>query len=219
MSSTTRGDLKTALKSRLDESDYNYWNEARFNTLLNKAHRRVAQDTGIIEKTFYASVTSGIREYAFPTNYIDSLQVQWKKEPVTMVETTWLDTYDTDWRETSGSSLEYATVENGNLSLYPIPNAAAAAETNPLRLKCRVYPDDFTDDSGTIEIPDYMVEILLDVAEALAWESYDKAKAQLKYADYERGLGLYIKRGKSPEGPRAELHARHLDRRTYRSNY
>jgi len=219
MPSTTRGDLKTALKSRLDESDYNYWNEARINSICDKAHRHIAQDTGILEKTYKATAVSGTREYDLPSNFIDALQVQWEKQPVDFVESSYLDTMDADWRETSGSSVSSVTVENGRLSLYPLPNATAAALTTPLRLKCRVFPDDFTDDASTIEVPDYMVEILLDKAEALAWESYDKPKSQLKSDDYYRGLGRYEKRGKRPEGPRAQLHTKNLDRKSYRDSY
>lgn len=219
MGTITRSTLRTDLKDRLGEAGYGYWTEARANTVLDRAHKHVAFDMGMIESTMDADVTNGTREYALPSRFTEMLGVQWEKEPIPLVESEWLDAHDPDWRDDTGDAAMIATVENGKLALYPTPNATAAALTKPLRIRTRRAPASFSDDSSTIDIPDHAIDALLLWAEQLAWRAYDKNQANEAKANYMVEAGKYRRKSLSPEGPRARRSALQVDRQTYRDNY
>ena len=215
----TRGNLKTMIKQRLSVDNFEFFTETDLNTILDDSHEQVIIDAKLNEKTMKSSVTVSKREYALPSNFLELLQVQWKKIPIPIVESDWLDEHDEDWRDTTGGAVSHATIENGNLSLYPTPNTTAAALTTPLRIKVRRSPAAFSDDNSTIEMSDYLAKVLLDYAESLAWEGYDKSKAEKKLADYERRISKLKPLTITPEGPKAQRRGKFTTGKDHWDNY
>ncbi len=136
------------VRQRYNAINDTFWSQSEIFGYLTDACMEAARECFLIERTYTSTTTSGVQEYAFPTNTIAIKRITWngiRVDPIAMIEddaVTGLNQGTTD----TGTPIYYWQW-NYTISLRPIPGDA-----QELKIWSYNLPSDITV-ASTIEIP------------------------------------------------------------------
>jgi len=188
-------DLQTDLQFYLGETTFSTWTQAQQQRQINLAYKDVcnASHWKFTESTIRDSTSANTQEYALPSDIVGRpYEVRWLS-----LSSQWLKLIPIDFRElevfdqTSTGNPIYYYIWQGNLGLYPIPDAT---RTNNIQIRYKYLPPDMSQDSDEPIVPiPFRHAIPMRAAVRCFTRTKDLDMVQIHQAQYNEILGTMLR--------------------------
>lgn len=154
----TLSDVRTDVRSRLDESSARLWTDAELNRWINEALRDIARRCETLQAYDDINVTANTQEYTLPTDLLRVYRVEYRPTggQVFPLEYRDFNSMDSVWysQQTSSRGRPYWFTMWGfppslKIILYPTP----ASTDGAIRVYHYRLPAEVSTDGATLELP------------------------------------------------------------------